>query len=159
MLNHITYVISKANPLKHMMSKVCHNMRTTKWILFLSKFDLIFISQKYIKGQVKADQLADAPIQSTTPLKITLPDEDIFKVDEREEIVDTHEDYYITMYFDGSRCEQGGGAKVIFFMPQGVPILYSFKLDFPCTNNNVEYEVLLLDLRLNFEWLHIYGYS
>lgn len=146
-----------------MMRKTYHNSRTTKWIMFLFEFDLVFINQKSIKGQVIIDQLAVAPLESSSPLQISLLDENIFKIDEVEEHVDTQEDFDITMYFDGSRCEQGGGAKVIFFTLQGVPIPYSFKLDFLCTNNNVEYEALILGLKvaieLKFEHLLIYGDS
>ena len=104
MLNHTTYVIAKANPLKYMMSKTYHNSCTAKWIMFLSEFDLIFISQKSIKGQVITDQLAAAPMESSSPLQISLPNEDIFKIDEVEEPIDTQEDFDITMYFDGLRC-------------------------------------------------------
>lgn len=73
--------------------------------MFLFEFDLIFISQNFVKGQIIADQLLEAPIQKNTPLEITLPDEDVFKIDKIEEIVDTQEYYDMTMYFDGSKCE------------------------------------------------------
>lgn len=73
--------------------------------MFLFEFDLVFINQKSIKGQVIADQLVAAPLESSSPLQISLLDEDIFKIDEVEEPIDTQEDFDITMYFDGSRCE------------------------------------------------------
>lgn len=66
------------------------------------------------------------------------------------------------MYFDGSKCEWGGGARVVF-SPQGILISYLFKLDFQCTNYNAEYEVLILGLKeaieIKFERLLIYGDS
>lgn len=120
MLSHTTYVISKVDLLKYMMSKAYHNTCTTKWIKFLLEFDLIFINQKSIKGQVRTYQLAKAPIQATTPLEITLPDKDVFKIDEME-VVDTQEDYDMTMYFYGLKCEQGGGVGVIFSLPMAFP--------------------------------------
>jgi len=53
------------------------------------------------------------------------------------------------IHFDGLKCEKGGGLGVIFITPQGIPIPYSFKLDFPCTNNNnVEYEALILAIKI-----------
>lgn len=146
-----------------MISKMYHNSRIAKWIMFLLEFHLIFINQKSIKGQVIINQLATAPLESSAPLQITLLNEGVFKIDEVEEHVDTQEDFDITMCFDGSRCEQGGGAEVVFFTSQGVSIPYSFKLDFPCTNNNAKYEALLLGLKvaieLKFEHLLIYGDS
>lgn len=45
MLNHMIYIISHANPLQYMMSKIYHNLRTLKWLMFLLKFDLEFISR------------------------------------------------------------------------------------------------------------------
>ena len=44
MLNHTTYVIVKADPLRYMMNKTYQNTRIAKWIMYLTKFDLQFIS-------------------------------------------------------------------------------------------------------------------
>lgn len=96
-----------------MMSKIYHNSRTSKWLMFLSEFDLKFIHQKYIKGQVIANQLADIPLQDNFPLYINLPNKDIFQVDVEKKFVP--EEFDITMYFDGSKCEQGRGEGVILF--------------------------------------------
>jgi len=52
--------------------------------MLLLEFNLIFIIQNFIKDQVIIDQLVEVPIQATTPLKITLPDEDMFNIDEIE---------------------------------------------------------------------------
>lgn len=57
--------------------------------------------------------MAKVHIQGTSLLEITLLDEDVFKVDEVEELVEIQEDYDITMYFDSLKYEQGGGAKVV----------------------------------------------
>lgn len=105
MLNHTTYVIYRVDPLKHMMRKTYHNTQTTKWILFFLEFQLIFINQKSIKGQVIVDQLAEVPIKETTPLEITLHDEDVFKVDKIEGVVETQEYYDMNMYFNGLKFE------------------------------------------------------
>ena len=110
--------------MKYMMRKAYHNMQKIKWIMILFEFDLVFIIQNLVKGQVIVDQLEETPIQATFPLEIILldqymfkVDEDVFKVEKVEEVLDTQEDYNITMHFDGSRCEQGGGTKVVFFTP------------------------------------------
>lgn len=36
----------------------------------------------------------------------------------------------MVVYFDGSRCEQSEVASVVFVTTQGIPIPYSFKLNF-----------------------------
>jgi len=58
------------------------------------------------------------------------------------------DEWDMTIYFDESKCEKVGGAGVIFVTPQGTPLPYSFKLDFLCTNNNVEYEALILAIKI-----------
>lgn len=82
------------------------------------------------------------------PLVVDLPDDGIFEIHEEEIWVDSEEDWDMTFYFDGSRCEKGNRARVIMITPQGVSLPYSFKLEFPCTNNNVEYEALICTLKI-----------
>ncbi|XP_026429355.1 uncharacterized protein LOC113325380 [Papaver somniferum] len=53
-----------------------------------------------------------------------------------------------TMFFDGSSYGTIGGAGVVFEAPRGELLSYSFKLDFPCSNNVSEYEALILGLRM-----------
>ena len=148
MLNHTTYVIAKVDPLKYMMNKTYQNTRTSKWIMYLTEFDLQFICQKSIKGQVIADHLVETPLQDDNLLIIELPDEHIFQLDNVDLPIELEEEWDMTIHFDGSKCEKGGGASVIFVTPQGIPIPYSFKLDFPCKNNNVEYEALILAIKI-----------
>ena len=81
MLIHTTYVIAKVDPLRYMMNKIYQNTRTSKWIMYLTEFDLQFIIQKSIKGQVIADHLAEAPLQDDNPLIIEVPDEHVLQLD------------------------------------------------------------------------------
>jgi len=50
------------------------------------------------------------------------------------------------MFFDGACSKEGIGAGVWVKSPEEVFSLHSFKLMFNCTNNVVEYEVLMLGL-------------
>jgi len=52
------------------------------------------------------------------------------------------------IHFDGSKYEKRGGSGVIFITLWGIPIPYSFKLEFPCTNNNAEYDALILAIKI-----------
>jgi hypothetical protein len=47
------------------------------------------------------------------------------------------------LYFDGSICSKGQGAGFVVVSPSGVYIDLSIRLEFACTNNQVEYESLL----------------
>jgi ribonuclease HI len=47
------------------------------------------------------------------------------------------------LYFDGSVCSKGHGARCVVVSPSGVYIDLSIRLEFAWTNNQVEYESLL----------------
>ena len=51
-----------------------------------------------------------------------------------------------SVQFDGSAGSKGWGAGVVLTSPESHEIPLAFKLDFPCTNNEAEYEALLLGL-------------
>jgi ribonuclease HI len=51
------------------------------------------------------------------------------------------------VFCDGSLGTFGAGATVVLVAPSKVRTCYAVKLDFSCTNNNAEYEALLLGLR------------
>ncbi len=67
------------------------------------------------------------------------------------------------MYFDGSRNKVGLGAGVKFISPTQVRYYFSFRLQFSCTNNIVEYESLIQGLLLaqkkGIQALRVYGDS
>jgi ribonuclease HI len=46
-------------------------------------------------------------------------------------------------YFDGSVCSKGQGVGCVVISPRGMYIDLSIRLEFACTNNQVEYESLL----------------
>jgi len=77
-----------------------------------------------------------------------LANEHIFQLDNVDLPIELEEEWDMIIQFDRPKCEKGGGASVIFITPQGILIPYSFKLDFPCTNNNVEYEALILAIKI-----------
>ena len=59
----------------------------------------------------------------------------------------TLESIFWTLYFDGSNCLEGAGARSILIDPQGNQHLMASRLEFTCTNNSAEYEGLLQDLK------------
>lgn len=52
------------------------------------------------------------------------------------------------MHFDGALSRHSAGARVVITFPSGEETIYSFRLEFDCTNNVVEYEALLLGLEI-----------
>jgi ribonuclease HI len=65
------------------------------------------------------------------------------------------------MYFDGSFTIKGAGGGVVLISPKGDRLVYIIQLHFYVTNNVVEYEALINDLRITVElgvqWLYIHG--
>jgi ribonuclease HI len=51
------------------------------------------------------------------------------------------------MFYDGSWGTFDAGAAAVQVAPSKIKTCYAARLDFSCTNNIVEYEVLLLGLR------------
>jgi ribonuclease HI len=52
------------------------------------------------------------------------------------------------MYFDGYYTLIGAGAGVVFIPPEGDMLKYAIQIKFSATNNTVEYEGLITELRL-----------
>ena len=51
------------------------------------------------------------------------------------------------MYFDGATNQNGSGTGVLLISLKGTHIPFSGKLNFPATNNAVEYEACILGLQ------------
>eukprot|EP01018_Ginkgo_biloba_P033594 Gb_20371 [translate_table: standard] len=143
MLNNKAKLIAKIDPLKYLLSKSTLTGRMAKWVMLLSKFDIEYVNQKAIKGQVLADHLAEAPLLENQPLIIGFPDESILSLDESPEW---------KLCFDGSFTNHGSGEGILFIMMQGDLIPKAFRIAFPCTNNMVEYEALILGLKITIQW-------
>ena len=153
MLAHTTRLVAKIDPLKYLLSKAALTGRLAKWVMVLSEFDIQYVERKAIKGQVIADQLAEAPMQSSLPLNIDFPDESILTLTRKTWV----------MFFDGSFTQQGSGAGILFITPQRYSLPKAYKILFPCTNNIAEYEALINGMKIAAEWgvdqLNVFGDS
>ena len=56
------------------------------------------------------------------------------------------------MFFDGACYKDGSSVCILLISPIGTTNKFSFTLNFPCTNNIAEYEALLLELRLAYQY-------
>jgi hypothetical protein len=52
------------------------------------------------------------------------------------------------LHFDGSACRSGCGVGIIIISPSGAIFEALSRLDHKCTNNQIEYEALLLGLQI-----------
>jgi len=136
---HVVRLISKANPIKFVMSKPVLNDRLARWYLQFQQFEIVYVPQKAVKGQALADFLADHPIPDDWELTDELPDEDAM-------VVEVQPPW--KMYFDGASHHEGAGAGVIFVTSREEILPYSFTLTQCCSNNVAEYQALILGLEM-----------
>ncbi|KAL1318352.1 hypothetical protein AAHE18_15G200100 [Arachis hypogaea] len=128
------YVISKFDVLKYMLSSPIFHGRLGKWMLALTKFSLHFVPARAVKGQVLADFLVDHPC-----------------IDVDENLLSFVGLVPWKLYFDGS-CHKGGvGIGILIISPSGEPSKFLFELNYSCSNNEAEYEALIMGLELLLE--------
>ncbi|KAG9453448.1 hypothetical protein H6P81_006352 [Aristolochia fimbriata] len=113
-----------------------------KWALLLSEFEINFVPQRAIKGQALANFLANHLVLPEWELIEEFPDEEIFLV----EVLPPWE-----MYFDGVARRNGAGAGVLVISPRRDLLPYSFVLTQNCSNNEVEYQAILLGFGMAVE--------
>ncbi|XP_060200598.1 uncharacterized protein LOC132628857 [Lycium barbarum] len=151
---HVVRLVSKANPIKFVMSKPVLSDRLARWYLQFQQFEIVYISQKAVKGQVLADFLANHPIPDDWELSDELPDEDSMLVEIQPPW---------KMYFDGAAHCEGAGAGIVFVTSLGEVLPYSFTLTQHCSNNVAEYQALILGLEMAVDMkqlqLQIFGDS
>ncbi|RDX88927.1 Retrovirus-related Pol polyprotein from transposon 17.6, partial [Mucuna pruriens] len=114
-------------PVQQILRKPDLAGRMVAWSVQLSEFDISFER----RGQIKAQALADF-ITKLTP--------------EHEQV---EGDWYLSM--DGSSNQTRSGAGVILEGPDDILIEQSLHFDFKASNNQAEYEALLMGMRLALE--------
>ncbi|KAK2985274.1 hypothetical protein RJ640_009787 [Escallonia rubra] len=165
LLQHEIQFISRADPLKYILSRAVLSGRIAKWVVILQKFTIEYVAQKAVKGQALADFLAAHPIPDDSPLAIDLLDEEVMHIEVQKGW---------EMYFDGaSRSSDGtkqettknnkSGIGIVSVTPEGALLPYSFALSEGCSNNEAEYESVIAGLELALQIpmveLTIYGDS
>ncbi|XP_059627205.1 uncharacterized protein LOC132269996 [Cornus florida] len=139
MLLVLVYVICATDLIKYMLSRPIISGRIGKWSLALMEFSFQYVPQRAVKGQALADFLADHPCLDVDP--------GVYDAMELCAIQLTP----WTLIFDGSSANDVGGARVVIIAPNGRKTTYSFFLDFKCSNNQAEYEALIIGLEILLE--------
>ncbi|XP_073290537.1 uncharacterized protein [Primulina huaijiensis] len=95
--------------------------RLIKWVTELSEYDIKFEPRTAIKAQALADFLA--------------------------EIVQVSEEEQWKIFVDGSSCRTGSGVGIVIISPWGEETKVAVRLNIRASNNEAEYEALLVGLR------------
>ncbi|XP_074299474.1 uncharacterized protein LOC141630583 [Silene latifolia] len=152
---HTIHVVSKADPIKYILSRPVLSGRLAKWAMLLKQYDLVFVPQKAVKGQAIADFFSI--IQSASRVG-------------NFEMTSRRRNFLCGRPYLHGKCtltvfarKDGAGARVVFVTPQKHLMPYSFTLTQLCTNNMAEYQALILGLQMAIEIgvrdMEIYGDS
>ncbi|XP_050909057.1 uncharacterized protein LOC127122818 [Lathyrus oleraceus] len=122
------YISSHYDIIKHMLSKPILHSRIRKWAQALTELSLIFKPLKAMKGQIMADFIMDhVMIESSMNVVNAKP---------------------WCLYFDGSSHKDETGVGVLRLSPQDGLTKFKYKISEKCSDNESEYEALIVGLRL-----------
>ncbi|XP_070056850.1 uncharacterized protein [Nicotiana tomentosiformis] len=122
--------------------------KLAKWKILLSEFDIIYVTDKEVKGKALANHLAENLVEGEyEPLKTYFPDEEVSFVG--EDIAEANDGW--RMFFDGAANFKGVGIGDVLVSKTGQHYPISTKLRFPCTNNMAEYKACILGLKLSID--------
>ncbi|XP_070023008.1 uncharacterized protein [Nicotiana sylvestris] len=87
-----------------------------KWQILLSEFDIVYVTQKAVKGQALVDHLVENPIEGEyQPVKTYFPDEEVSFVG--EDTTETYDGWRI--FFDGAAKFKGVGIGAVLVSETG----------------------------------------
>ena len=102
-----------------------------KWAIELSEFDIKYKPKTAIKGQVLVDFFME--FTSAKPAENAQMPTDLL---------------IWRLSIDGAKNAQGSGAGLILTSPEGIDIEYALRFGFQASNNEVEYEAVIVGLNL-----------
>ncbi|XP_058218170.1 uncharacterized protein LOC131329105 [Rhododendron vialii] len=153
MLAYSVSLISRTDLIKYMFEKLALTHKLACWLLLLAEFDLQYITRKLVKGCAVAEFLVDHSIDGQEDVDFTFPDEEVL----------TMVEVVWALYFDGAANQKGFGLGVLLITPVDAQIPLAFKLNFDVTNNQAEYEALIIGMEaaiaLGVEKLEVIGDS
>ncbi|XP_070017298.1 uncharacterized protein [Nicotiana sylvestris] len=114
--------------------------RLAKWQIFLTEFDVVYVTRKAMKAQALADHLDENPVDDEyQSLNTYFPDEEVNLVEAISEDTNAWK-----IFFDGTVNTKGVGIGVILISPNGQHYPAIARLRFFCTNNTAEYEACIM---------------
>ena len=130
-------------PLKLILRSADYTGRIAKWGTILGAFDIKYMPRTSIKGQVLANLMAEF---TECPEEMEGENQ---KLDERSiGVISIQCPTPWELYVDGAANQRGSGVGLVLVSPEKITIEKSLKLSFSATNNEVEYEALLMGMMM-----------
>ena len=135
------------SPLKKIFHKPDVSGRLLKWSIEISGYDVSFEARRAIKAQALADFIAETTFQQGDPSDAPhLGDEEAGRSRPPESEVPW------ALFIDGAANKEGCGADVCLVTPENDQVIeQAIMFNFPASNNQAEYEALIVGLDLAFE--------
>ena len=130
-------------PLKSVLRSADYTGRIGKWGTILGAFDIKYMPRTSIKGQVLADLVAEF---AECPEEMEGGSEKL-----GEGLVGVASVQCLPpweLYVDGATNQRGSGVGLVLVSPERITIEKSLRLNFLATNNEAEYEVLLMGMMM-----------
>ncbi|XP_017974555.1 PREDICTED: uncharacterized protein LOC108661607 [Theobroma cacao] len=140
-LYHTTWLVAKLDPIKYIFEKPFLSRRIARWQVLLSEYDIVYVSQKSIKGSVIVEFLADRADEDYESVSFDFPDKDLMTVLHIEKDSPNELNSW-KMYFDGASNALGHGIGAVLISPSGKYYPAAARFNFNCKNNITEYEAL-----------------
>ena len=140
--SHMVVVLTQL-PLRSLLRNADYTGRIAKWGMILGAFDIKYMPRTSIKGQVLADLVAEF---AETPSEDRLKEEN---VDGKSVgVISLQEPLSWKVYVDGAANHRGFGMGLVLVSPKKITIEKSLRLRFSATNNEAEYETLLVRMTM-----------
>ena len=138
-----TVVVLTQLPLKSILRSIDYTGRVVKWGMILGAFDIKYMPRNSIKGQVFADLMVEF---AECPKEMNV---EKHGMDEKSVgVIFVQGSTPWKVYMDGASNLQGSGMGLVLLLPEKITIEKSLRLGFSATNNEAEYETLLMGMMM-----------
>ncbi|XP_065633577.1 uncharacterized protein LOC136069222 [Quercus suber] len=138
-----TVVVLTQLPLRAIFQSADYTGRIAKWGTILGVFDIKYMPRTSVKGQVLADLVAEFTEPRLEEVKLTSD------MDKKSVGMISHQGpSHWEAYVDGAVNQKGSGVGLVLISPEGIIIEKALRLDFSATNNEAEYEALLMGMSM-----------
>uniref|UniRef100_A0A2N9FQQ7 Uncharacterized protein n=1 Tax=Fagus sylvatica TaxID=28930 RepID=A0A2N9FQQ7_FAGSY len=123
-------------PLKMLLQRSDFTGRITRWGVYLGSLGVEYKPRTAIKGQVLAKFLAEFQCDPNNPT-LFIPTETQLDLEAGK----------WELFVDGASNSRGSGAEIVLVSPEGLVLEQAVRLKFSTSNNEAEYEAMLIGLR------------